>query len=192
MEPMIETNMGITLIFILALAWFFLRKFSAKPFDKTLKLAAAGNAKAQYDMGYFYYQGKQVKQDFVQAFNWFDTSMVALAGLYNEGKGCEKSPEKAFYCYQEAAKTGDFEARVNLAVCYLQGTGTEKDETRGAQILKTAADEKSPLAQTLLADLYERGVGVEKNEEEALRYYIMAAKQGEPLARKKLEGRKGK
>ena len=97
MEPMIETNMGITLIFILALAWFFLRKFSAKPFDKTLKLAAAGNAKAQYDMGYFYYQGKQVKQDFVQAFNWFDTSakqgnvraMVALAGLYNEGKAQE-------------------------------------------------------------------------------------------------------
>ena len=150
MEPMIETNMGITFIFILALAWFFLRKFSANPFDKTLKLAAAGNAKAQYDMGYLYYQGKRVKRDYVQAFNWFDTSakqgnvraMVALGGLYNEGKGCAKSPEKAFYCYEQAAKTGDFEARVNLAVCYLQGLGTEKDETRGAQILKSAAEEK--------------------------------------------------
>ena len=189
MEPVIETNMGLSFIFILAVAWFFLHKFSVRPFDKILKLAAAGDAKAQYDLGYLYYQGKQVKQNFTQAFNWFDTSakqgnvraMVALAGLYNEGKGCAKNPEKAFYCYEQAAKQGDFEARINLAVCYLQGIGTAKDETRAAQ---------SPLAQTLLADLYERGVGVAKDEKEAVRYYVMAAKQGEPLAKEKLETRK--
>ncbi|MBO5910867.1 MAG: sel1 repeat family protein, partial [Elusimicrobiaceae bacterium] len=136
MEPMIETNMAFTFIFLLAVAWFFLRKFSQNPFDKTLKRAMAGNAQAQYDMGHFYYQGKKVARNFTQAFNWFDTAakqghvraLVAVAGLYNEGKGCAKNPQKAFECYDMAAKTGDFEARVNLAVCYLQGNGTEKDE----------------------------------------------------------------
>ena len=110
--------------------------------------------------------------------------------LYNEGKGCDKNTKKAFECYNMAAQTGDFEARVNLAVCYLQGTGTEKDVAKGAEILKQAADEKSPLAQTLLGDLYERGVGVEKDENTAMHYYLLAAKQGEPIAKKKLESKR--
>ena len=95
MEPIIETNMAFVFIFLLAVAWFFLRKFSANPFEETLKRAMAGNAQAQYDMGYMYYQGKQVTRSYSKAFNWFDTSakqgnvraLVALAGLYNEGKG---------------------------------------------------------------------------------------------------------
>ena len=53
MEPIIETNMAISFIFILAVAWFLLRKFSVSPVEKTLKRASAGDAQAQYDMGYF-------------------------------------------------------------------------------------------------------------------------------------------
>ena len=34
MEPVIETNMAFTFIFLLAVAWFLLRKFSENPFER--------------------------------------------------------------------------------------------------------------------------------------------------------------
>ena len=193
---LIETRTGLAIIFILAIALFFLRKHSYNPFKKTLEKASVGDPQAQYEMGRLYYLGKHVAQNYVQALNWFDTAakngnvraMTALAGMYNAGHGCEQpNPEKTFFWYQSAADTGDFEARVNLAVCYINGIGVEKNEAKGFEVMKNAADEKSPIAQTLTADLYERGVGVEKNDKMALHYYFLASKQGEPMAKRKIK-----
>ncbi len=196
MEQLIETRTGFAIIFILAIALFFLRKHSYNPFKKTLEKASAGDPQAQFEMGRLYYRGKHVAQDFAQALNWFDTAakngsvpaMNALAGMYHAGQGCEEpNPQKTFSWYQTAAHTGDFEARVNLAVCYLNGIGTEKNEAKGFEVMKAAADEKSPIAQTLTADLYERGIGTEKDNKLALHYYFLASKQGEPMAKRKIK-----
>ncbi len=193
---LIETRTGLAIIFILAIALFFLRKHSHNPLKKTLEKASVGDSQAQYEMGRFYYQGKHIEKDYIQALNWFDTAaknghvpaMNALAGMYNAGHGCENpQPEKTFFWYQSAADTGDFEARVNLAVCYLNGIGIEKNEAKGFEIMKSAADAKSPIAQTLTGDLYERGIGTEKDEKQALHYYFLASKQGEPMAKRKIK-----
>ena len=184
----IETRTGLAIIFILAIALFFLHKRTRNPFKATLEKASAGDAKAQYEMGLLYYRGKYTKQDYAQALNWFDTAakngsipaMNALAGLYNAGHGCEPNPEKTFYWYQMAAALNDFEARV-------QGIGIEADPAKGFGIMKAAADDRSPIAQTLTAQLYEKGIGVEKNEKSALQYYLLAAKQGEPMAKRRIK-----
>lgn len=196
MEQIIETRTGFAIIFILAIALFFLRKHSYNPFKKTLEKASAGDPQAQYEMGRMYYRGKYVIQDYATALTWFDTaaknghvpSMKALAGMYNAGQGCEEPLlEKTFFWYQMAAQTGDFEACVNLAVCYLNGIGIEKNEPKGFEIMKATANAKSPIAQTLTGDLYERGIGVEKDEKKALHFYLLAAKQDEPLAKQKIK-----
>ena len=196
---LVELHTGIAAVFSLAIAWFFLHQYAKDPVDKLRTKAANNDPESQ--MGLLCYTGKKkVPQDAKQAFSWFETAaynghvraMVALAGLYHAGQGCEGNPKKTFSWYETAAKTGDFEARVNLAICYLQAIGTEKDEVKGFEIMKAAADEKSPIACTLLADLYAQGRGTEKSQNDAIKYYLKAAKQGEPMAKERLKALKGK
>ena len=150
---LIETRTGLTVIFILALALFFLRQYAHNPFKQTLQKASQGDPEAQYQMGLMYYQGKKVPQDYGQAFNWLDTAaknghtraMTALAGLYNAGHGCPQNFGKTFHWYKTAAEAGDFEGRVNLAICYLHGIGTQKDEKKGFELMKAAAEDKRDL-----------------------------------------------
>ena len=100
----IETRTGLAIIFILAVALFFLHKHARSPFKDLLAKASAGDAKAQYQLGLFYYRGKHVPQDYAQALNWFDTAakngsipaMNALAGLYNAGHGCDPTRKRLF------------------------------------------------------------------------------------------------
>lgn len=56
---LIETRTGLTVIFILALALFFLRQYAHNPFKQTLQKASRGDPEAQYQMGLMYYQGKR-------------------------------------------------------------------------------------------------------------------------------------
>lgn len=190
--------MTLPLFLALLIAFFIIGLMIHRPValrNKIQKGALNGDAESQYRLGVFCYTGDHFPQDDKQAYHWFSQAAGqghvkaynALAGLYNEGRGCEKDPQKAFAYYQKAANTGDFEGRINLAVCHLQGIGTPKNETQGFALLKQAADEKSPLAQTLLAGLYERGTGTAKDPKQALHYYVQAAKAGEPMARKWLD-----
>ena len=48
---LIETRTGLTVIFILALALFFLRQYAHNPFKQTLQKASQGDPEAQYQMG---------------------------------------------------------------------------------------------------------------------------------------------
>lgn len=191
----IEMRTGFAAIFALAVALFFLHKYSANPLKTLLAKAANNDPEAQYKMGLAYYKNKKEFDHFKQAFMWFETAanngqvraMVALAGMLNAGEGCEKDSKRAFEWYQAAAQTGDFEARINEAVCYLQGIGTEKDEQKGFALLKAAADDKSPLACTMIGDMYLQGDIVTADKKAAFQYFLTAAKLGEPLAKKRLD-----
>lgn len=191
----IEMRTGFAAIFALAVALFFLHKYTANPLKKLLAKAANNDPEAQYQMGHLYYKKKKEFDHFKQAFMWFETAannghvraMVALAGMYNAGEGCDKDTKRAFEWYQAAAQTGDFEARINEAVCYLQGIGTKQDTQKGFLLLKAAADDKSPLACTMVGDIYRQGDIVPQDEQAAFKYFLAAAKQGEPLAKKRLD-----
>lgn len=196
----LKFNMILGSVILLALAVFLTVKYVYNPFKSTLKKASAGDPEAQYRLGYLYYQGKYVAQDYRQAFHWFQTAAqngyfkahTALAGLYNAGHGCQKSDADSFKHYTLAAEQGDFEARVNLAVCHLKGIGTPVNERLGFETMKDAADDKSPIAQFLTGDMYERGVGVKKDETLALKYYILAGNQGVPHAKERIKKLKSK
>ena len=103
--------------------------------------AEQGNERAMHRLGYLYESGPKadgsgVAQDYKEAFNWYKRaveeknytpSMVALASLYELGKGVKPNPQKAMELYQKAADAGDPYAQMRLAAMYRDGFGVNKD-----------------------------------------------------------------
>ena len=71
---------------------------AAQDLQKLQTAAAAGNAKAQYDLGYLYVMGQGVPQDYAQAVKWFrkaaaqgnDVAQHTSGGMYERGLGGPK------------------------------------------------------------------------------------------------------
>ena len=71
--------------------------------DMYKRLAAAGDARAQNDLGFMYTVGEGVQQDFKTAAMWFGKAaaqghakaLVHLAGMYEDGRGVEQDAIEA-------------------------------------------------------------------------------------------------
>lgn len=68
-------------------------------FKETFQVAKQGNAKAQYNLGGMYYNGKGVRKDYAQAVQW----------------------------YRKAAEQGHTKAQFNLGVKYANGQGVRQN-----------------------------------------------------------------
>ncbi len=79
------------------------------------QLADQGHAKAQFNLGVMYDQGRYVTQDYAQAVFW----------------------------YLKAAEQGNANAQYNLALKYQIGQGVIKDDTKAAYWYRKAAEEGS-------------------------------------------------
>ena len=86
-----------------------------------IEQAKAGDAKAQYTLGYDYYKGKGIAQDYAQAAVWwrksadqgFASAQNNLGVLYNSGKGVPQSFSEAYFWQNLAAAgaNGDLQAQ---------------------------------------------------------------------------------
>lgn len=109
-----------------------------KAVEVYLQSAEAGNAEAQFDIGYAYYTGEGTQHDYTSAAMWFKRS----------------------------AKQNFAKAQYNLAYCYMNGRGVPRDYDKAYNLLLKSAENNYKRAQLTLADCYARGVLVEKNEDE--------------------------
>lgn len=109
-----------------------------KAVEVYLQSAEAGNAEAQFDIGYAYYTGEGTQRDYTSAAMWFKRS----------------------------AKQNFAKAQYNLAYCYMNGRGVPRDYDKAYNLLLKSAENNYKRAQLTLADCYARGVLVEKNEDE--------------------------
>ena len=123
------------------------------------RLADTGDAEAQSYLGYMYYVGQGVKQDYGQAVRW----------------------------YRKAAQQGDRDAEYNLAVAYVFGKGVDKDMKTAADWYRKAAEQGHAAAQYSLGLSYAMGEGVKQDREQALHWFRKAADQGYPDAKKALQ-----
>lgn len=134
--------------------------------DIVKKDAQKGDVLAQCLLGYYYYYGKEVTQDYKQAVYWY--KKAALNGLlgfapaqcilgicYYEGKGVDKDLKKAAYCYKEAAEKGFHEAQKALGICYYHGEGVDKDLKQSAYWFKKAAEQGIEDSKELLEEVEE-------------------------------------
>jgi hypothetical protein len=115
------------------------------------------DADKKFDMGYRYYYGEGVEQDYT----------------------------KAALLFMDAAEQGHAAAQCNLGMCYYCGNGTEQDDELAAYWLKEAAKQGYVEAMFCLAIMFEESPEAQKLRE-GLLWLILAAKQDDTEAKKLL------
>ena len=113
-------------------------------------LAAQGDAGAQSNIGYMYFNGYGVIQNHQEALKWF----------------------------RLAAAQGDAMAQNNIGTMYGEGQGVTQDYQEAVKWYRLAAAQGNALAQNNIGWMYRNGNGVIKNDQEALKWFKLAAAQG--------------
>ena len=127
--------------------------------EELMQRAEAGDATAQFTLGYMYKKGRGVTQNYTKAVMW----------------------------YRRAAEQGHVGAQNNLGHMYEKGYGVSWDYAEAAKWYSKAAEQGDALAQCNLGLLYERGYGVHLSLTIASKWYEKSAAQGNELAKKRLE-----
>lgn len=148
--------------------------------------AYAGNPEAQYELGMWYFEGINVKQDLGQAAKWvakaadqkYPYAQYTLGFLYLQGKGVTQSDEKGLDLLHKAAEQGMPGAQGFLAYIYGQGIGVEQDQDKFLHWTKLAAQNGDAASQFHLAILCLTGDMVERNTDQARALLDKAAEQG--------------
>lgn len=107
------------------------------------------------------------------------SAMMALARLYEMGRGVPKSFELAFGYYEKAAKAGDLKAMLRLGSWYENGRGTKQNYVHAMRWYKKASQlDDSGEAVHRLGLMYMFGRGTAKNDYLATQCFIKGAKKG--------------
>ena len=123
--------------------------------------AILGDPKAQNSIGSLLWLGKELAQDYQEAFRWnryaanqgLPEAMVDLADAYFNSKGVGKDPESGFYWTQKAAKMDLPLGILNLGKCYAWGVGTEQNIDEAIIWLEKASEAGVIEARELLETL---------------------------------------
>ena len=122
--------------------------------------AVVGDKVAQKSLGYKYYYGEELPQDYA----------------------------KAIYWYRASASHGYPVALYNLGICYQQGTGVNKSYFEAFKWFLLAAEKGYANAQYQVG-IYYKGykIGVRANLSESFKWFDKAAQQGDAEAQKEIE-----
>lgn len=155
--------------------------------------AANGDAKALFEIGNRYTEGRGVTADFAKAAEWYGQS-AALGfapaeyrlGNFNEkGLGMPRDTLKAQTWYQMAAQQGNASAMHNLAVLFASGANNAPDNESAARWFDKAAELGVKDSQFNLGILAAKGLGMPVNLEESYKWFALAAKAGDNDAAEK-------
>ena len=116
-------------------------------------LAEAGDAVAQFSLGYIYQNGDGVLQGYAEAVRW----------------------------YRLAADQGNADAQFSLGLMYQNGLGVLQDYAEAVRLYRLAADQGNAFAQTNLGLMYENGYGVLQDSVTAHMWYNIGAANGNEL-----------
>lgn len=144
--------------------------------------ADAGDADAQFDLGWKHYEGNGAPKDFDRAAHWLrraadqnhHAAQVRLGNLYEWGHGVPEDPRIAAQWYQRAADGGLAPAHFALGKLHLDGIGTPKDAVKAAAAFRRAADAGFPMGAFVLAQLHQSGEGVPQDNVEAYAWLLVA------------------
>jgi len=152
--------------------------------------AAQGEAGAQCDLGWKYFNGDGVAKDLKAAAGWcqkaadqgFPLAENRLGLMYEQGLGVPKSATTALGLYQKAAEHGVAAAQYNLGRAYNTGEIVPRDQTVARKWYLMAAYQGHPASQYLVGWMYQYGEGVEQSETEALAWMTISASSGNKKA----------
>ncbi len=170
--------------------------YYSNKFDEALapltEAALAGNADAQFCLGYMYLFGKGVAANEAKAFELFQKSAAQgnadsqcnLGLIYYLGKSVPQSKSRALEMFQKSAEQGNPDGQYNLGVMYKDGDGAPRDDIKAFELFQKSSARGHILAQCRLGSCYRKGEGVEKSETKALDCYQKAAYRGNSFAQR--------
>lgn len=136
------------------------QKYSQEVLD-LMKSAKAGDAAAQYNLGFMYQNGKG---------------------------GLKQNDEEAVIWYRKSAEQGNASAQCSLGFMYYYGRGgLEQDDKEAVYWYRKSAIQGHAYGQYDLAIMYELGRGVDRDIGMALYLYGKAAEQGHQSAKEAYE-----
>jgi len=141
--------------------------------DEIFSKAGKGDADMQFMIGFCYFEGIGLEQDFLKSREWFlkaaangnSEAQFWLGFCCYKGYNVTKSYDEAFQWFKQSAESSDHMAQYYLAKCYLNGEGTEQNYSEAIKLLKSAAHQGNADACILLTDCYKDGIGVECNDD---------------------------
>ena len=165
-------------------------KITSEELEYYEQAAQQGNAEAQYNLGYIYYNGLGVAQNYQKAIYYTEQAaqqghsgaQYNLGYIYYKGLGVEQNYQKAKEYYEQAAQQGHPEAQYNLGYIYYNGLGVAQNYQKAIYYTEQAAQQGHSGAQYNLGYIYYNGIGVAQNYQKAKEYFKQAAQQGEAEA----------
>lgn len=153
------------------------------------KAATGGDAKAAFEIGLRYGEGRAVPADLGKAATWFTraadqglaTAQYRLAVAYEKGLGVARDSDKAKALYAASAEQGNVRAMHNLGVIYANG----RDMAKAVPWFQKAADLGLKDSQFNLGIIHALGSGVKQDLAVSYKWFALAARQGDPEAEKK-------
>jgi hypothetical protein len=126
-------------------------------------IAEAGDARAQYNLGWMHANGKGTPQDFKAAIEWYTKSaqqgyvnaQYNLGNLYLRGQGASQNDYLAFSWFIKAAEQGDAPAQYNLGRMYLLGKGEDKNILEARFWIKQAIENDDEYIGTLAQQVWD-------------------------------------
>ena len=154
--------------------------------QRTLALAADGDAIAQRSLGRFYAFGPASRRDVPRAITLFKTaadrgdprSMIELAVIYRDGVGVPKDFALATQWYRAAAEQGDAEGMFQLAQSYRYARGIPQDYAAAMHWFRAAAEKGHAGSMTYVGELYFKADGVGRDYNEAAQWFRRGADAG--------------
>ena len=187
---MMPLHLGVTL----AIATLFKANNDQLAFEWFKKCSAQTNSEGQFWLGYCYYNGIGVEQNYSEAFTEFfkaaeqgmPDAMYWLAHFYFEGIGSPKSDSLAFEWLMKSVENGCDDGYLMLGDLYRQGKCVEQNAELAFQWFGKAAVLNNALAQHKLSHLYLLGEGVSEDFDKAFEWEETAADNGNQDAKKTL------
>ena len=163
---------------------------NAQTVDHWRKAAEQGDARAQFNLGVMYGNGRVVPQDAGQAVAWYRKAAEQryakaeynLGVIYRDGQGVPQDYKQAVNWFRKAAEQGDASAQYNLGAMYAQGLGVAQDYKQAVDWLRKAAEQGDVDAEYNLGVIYRDGQGVPQDYKQAVNWFRKAAEQGDASA----------
>jgi localization factor PodJL len=149
--------------------------------------AAAGDAKALFEVATRYAEGRGMQSDMAEAAKWYEKSAEAgfapaqyrIGNMYEKGIGVTRDIAKSRSWYEKAAEQGNASAMHNLAVLYAMGADGGTDNDAAAKWFIKAAELGVKDSQFNLGILSAKGVGMKQSLEESYKWFALVAKTGD-------------
>ncbi|CAM5547190.1 localization factor PodJL [Aquamicrobium terrae] len=149
--------------------------------------AAAGDAKAMFEIGSRFAEGRGVKEDMEAAAQWYEKAAgqglapaeYRIGNFYEKGIGVARDLDKAKNWYRLAAEQGNASAMHNLAVLFAMAADGTADNQSAAHWFQKAAELGVKDSQFNLGILAAKGAGMPQDLVESYKWFALVAKAGD-------------